>query len=224
MLFRSSFSFEESTPAGRDRIRVWADPVWGLASLLSSSFGRTGLCADITGPRGGGVIDNLPVEDVTTVGGPSPLESALSADRQQDFADSGLIALAARPVSDAAIVAAAPVVHRPGQPSDPDQAAVETAMSTLPYQMVATRIAMVMAHVASAIPPGESPESISRRCVDTLHVLFGKLGRVPEDAIDVRVEHDARRADRYAVGFQLQPARCGLGGLPRIQLVFGVRK
>lgn len=219
-----SFAFEESTSTGRDRTHVWANPVWGLASLLTASFARTGFCADITGPRGGGVIENLPVDDAKTAGGPSPLEVVLSADRQQDFADSGLIALACRPGSDAAIVAAAPVAHRPGQPSDPDQAAVQTAMNTLPYQMVATRIATVMAHVASEIPPGESSEAISRRCVDAVNVLCGKLGRVPGDAIDVRVEDDARRPDRYTVGFQLQPARCGLVGLPPIQLGFMVRK
>jgi type VI secretion system protein ImpC len=219
-----SFSFEESTPAGRDRFRVWANPVWGVATLLTASFVRTGFCADVTGPRGGGVIDNLPVEDEERAGGPIPLEVALSADRQQDFSDSGLIALASRPGSDAAIVAAAPVVHRPGQPSDPDQAAIEAAMSTLPYQMVATRIASVMARVASEILPGVSPESISRRCVDAVNVLCGKLGRVPGDAIDVRVEDDTRRPDRYTVGFQLQPARCGLAGLPPIQLGFSVRK
>jgi hypothetical protein len=148
----------------------------------------------------------------------------LSAGRQQDFADSGLIALASRPGSDAAIVTAAPMVHRPHQPADPKHAAIEVAMSTLPYQMAVTRIVTALARVASEIPAGELPESISRRCVEALHALFEKLGRVPDDAIDVRVEADAKHADRYTVGLQLHPSRCGLAGLPTIQLGFGVRK
>ena len=93
---------------------VFTSGAYVVAAVCARSQARVGWPTSITGARDG-VVGNLPVHTVTDHGHDAaiPLEVAPSEDAVKEAAKAGLTMLACAPNSDAAIVARAPVLHRP---------------------------------------------------------------------------------------------------------------
>ena len=90
---RLAFPFHETGDG------LWGDPVWAIGSLLVRSFSRTGWCGHITGVRGGGVLEDLPVRDFALPSGDVrqiPLESVFLRGREDDFYGAGFRRAAVR--------------------------------------------------------------------------------------------------------------------------------
>ena len=110
------FELKESVSGRHGRDYLWGTPVWAMGSLLTASFAGTGWCNDITGVRGGGGVENLPVYETDTHAGQQtriPLESLISEQMCLDLSENGIIVLTCRLNSDSAVVLYAPTTHRP---------------------------------------------------------------------------------------------------------------
>jgi type VI secretion system ImpC/EvpB family protein/type VI secretion system ImpB/VipA family protein len=193
-----------------DRSFLWGSPIWGLASLLTASFAKHSWCSEITGARGGGVIEDLPLREIEQRGGQFPLEALISEEHRIDLAASGILALTGRLNSDAVVIPAAPSVHLPERYPDPRETAQSAARAIFPYQLVAGRLSQVIGRVAGEIGEGKSPATIEKIFTEALMSYLSVSERVPSGAIEVQARESAERPDRYDVFITFRPDRAGL--------------
>ncbi len=135
---RTPFPFEEAGDG------LWGGVAWAVGSLLVRSFASTGWCGHITGVRGGGMIEDLPLRQVPV--GPGevrqiPLEAVFRKGGEDDFFEAGFLALQCAGDQDIAAVLDAPTVHRPERYPDPQDTRHSRQRAKLTYQLVAGRIA-----------------------------------------------------------------------------------
>jgi len=133
---------------------LWGDPVWLVASLVSRSFQRCGWPTNFTGSHEGR-LDDLPIHPVRApVSGRRiqiPLEALLPHELVNDLAYCGVTAVAGREDTDAGFVLHAPTLFRaPGS--------VQRIQVSLGYQMLASRIARVLAD----LKPTPGPDGVPR--------------------------------------------------------------
>ncbi|HYK91732.1 MAG TPA: type VI secretion system contractile sheath large subunit [Acidobacteriota bacterium] len=134
---RTPFAFEEAGDG------LWGSPAWAIGSLLVRSFSRSGWCGHITGMRGGGIIEDLPVRPFALAGGEVrqiPLEGTFRKSSEGDFYDAGFLALQCAGDQDVAVLLEAPMVHRPERYPDSRDTEYSRQRAKLVYQLVTGRI------------------------------------------------------------------------------------
>lgn len=201
------FEFRES--ARSDRSFVWGNPAWGLASLITASFAKTGWSSEITGARGGGMIEDLPLREAARRSGEKvhlPLEALISEAHWIDLAESGILALTCRLNTDAVVIPSAPSVHQPERYPDPRETALSAARATLPYQLVAGRLSQAIGRVAGEIGEGNSPSAIEKIFTKALTESLS----IDSDAIEVQARESEEKQERYDVLITFRPDRAGL--------------
>lgn len=102
-------------PAGPES-DVWLQPAWAIASLAAKSHARFEWPCGITGPRDGGLVENLPVREVSLPSGERiafPTEAFFSTETQRALGRIGLCALASQPNSDSAYLMSAATAYVP---------------------------------------------------------------------------------------------------------------
>lgn len=211
------FAFRE------ERSPLWGNAVWGLASLLTASFAKTGWCSEITGARGGGVIEDLPLWEIERGGEPgqSPLEAPISEEHRIDLAQSGLLALTVRLNSDAVVLPSAPSVHRAERYPDPRETALSAARAAFPYQLIAGRLSQVVGLVAGEIGEGKSPAVIETVFTEALASF---LSVSAPGAIEVQVKEGEEQPERYDLFITFRPDRAGLAISAPVGLSLSLRK
>jgi len=104
----------EAASAGEGE--VWLRPAYAIGALAVKSHARFGWPAGVTGTREGGLLENLPVRELTRSNGERvavPTEAFLSTETQRALARIGITALAAQPNSDSAYLATATTAYVP---------------------------------------------------------------------------------------------------------------
>ncbi|HET6370539.1 MAG TPA: type VI secretion system contractile sheath large subunit, partial [Nitrospiria bacterium] len=219
------FAYREEVRSDLDFL--WGNPVWGMASLLTSSFARTGWCAEISGVRGGGVIEDLPVRRIGTKGGERgevPLELLISEAHQSDLSKQGVIALACRLNTDAAWVISAPTAHLPERYPDAGETTASLIRSTLPFQMVAGRISHHVGRIAEEIGQGTSPEEVQAIFTAGLSAILADSGKVSPGAVEVKVGENDARPELLDISVLVRPDRAGLNLSAPVELNFSIRR
>jgi type VI secretion system protein ImpC len=216
------FDFRESIRS--ERLLLWGNPVWGLASLLTASFAKSGWCSEITGARGGGMIEDLPLREIERRGGQIPLEALISEEHRIDLEASGILALTCRLNSDAVMIPSVPSVHLPERYPDPRETALSAARAAFPYQLIAGRLSQVVGRVAGEIGEGKSPAAIETFFTKALTSSLSVSERLPPGAIEVRARESEERPDRYDVFITFRPDRAGLALSVPVGLRFSLRK
>lgn len=166
-----------------ERDDLFIGPALMLASLCASSFERTGWACAIAGPTHG-VIRDLPIRSLddrgTTVA--TPLEALVSEEAASEAAAAGVAVFASAANQDVAILAHAPVLHRPASTGG---GASPAASLCLVDQLFVARVAQAIVQLAAAIP-GDTPEAAAREVARvTLAELFADAPRKPE--VDVAI-------------------------------------
>ena len=106
------FRYDEDAPDAHSR--VWMSPVYAFAATAARAFADYGWPADIRGvetdQRGGGLVDELPLESFSTEPGViwarPPLEAVLTDHQERALVDAGFMPLAAIPWSQDAVFGA----------------------------------------------------------------------------------------------------------------------
>ncbi len=215
------FNFRESIRS--ERSFLWGNPVWGLASVLTASFAKTGWCSEITGARGGGMIEDLPLREIARRNGEKgqlPLEAPISEEHRIDLAANGILALTCRLNADAVVIPSVPSVHQPERYPDPKETALSAVRATFPYQLIAGRLSQAIGRVAGEIGEGKSPSAIEKVFTE---VLTSSLAISPE-GIEVQARESEEKPDRYDVFITFRPDRAGLGLSAPVGLSLSVRR
>ena len=112
---------------------------------MLEAFTLDGWCAAIVGPKGGGLVDDLPLHEFQTGEGDitfkSPTEVQLTDDRDLALNRLGFIPLVQRKHDRCAVFFGAPSCHDPGEYTTDAGNANAYLGSQLPYMMAASRFA-----------------------------------------------------------------------------------
>lgn len=223
------FEMKESVTGRDDIAYLWGNPVWAMGNLLTASFARTGWCNDITGLRGGGGVENLPVYEARTRSGQQaqiPLELLISEQMCLDLSDNGIIVLTCRLNSDTAVILNAPSAHRPERYPDPKETTVSALMSALPYQIFAGRLSQYVNRITSEIGGSQSPDAIENTFKKAITDFLAVSGRIShaQDAVVIIVKDSEERPGSYDISMTILPDRAGLFGLAPATLSFRIHR
>ncbi len=214
-----AFPFQESVSS--DDGYLWGNPIWVIGVALTGSFSRSGWCTNLVGPRSGGLVGDLPVRSVQFPGagdGVSPLACRLSEAQLQDLRRAGFLALMSPAQSDTAVILSAPSVFQPesyGDPTLTDQARLQ---ATLPYQLLAARIAHQVSQARGDIGSGGTQQSFQAELSRTLSHVFGLPPADSRQAIVVKEGEAVARAPHAPIEVTVYPDRLGLGNFPPVHL------
>jgi type VI secretion system ImpC/EvpB family protein/type VI secretion system ImpB/VipA family protein len=161
---------------------VWLDAGWGVASLVLESYRATGWPCRLLGPRGGGLVENLPVREVRAGeyegedGIAIPTEAFISTDTQKELARMGILALACAPNNDAAIVMSAPTAYVPPPKRTYDSATTEPEVRfdrvSLVDQLFVARLVSFLRAVCGQMPARSEPGEVKPVLEAALWELF----------------------------------------------------
>lgn len=220
-----TFAFEESISRGAGSY-LWGNPVWALASLLTGSVARIGWPSEISGIRGGGMLENLPVgiyASSSRDGDMIPLETLISEQMVADLAANGLWALTCRANTDVALILSAPTTHRPERYADAAATAESALRAALPYQLAATRIVQHVKQLYSEVVPGNTLEGIQSDFARALRGCFSSVGQLAADAVRVEVIASEEHPDSHDMVLHIHPGREVLGGRVAVELRIHIR-
>ena len=166
-----------------EREDLFIGPALLVASRCTSSFERTGWACAIAGPALG-VVRDLPVRSLddrgTTVA--TPLEALVSEEAAAEAAGAGVIVLASAANQDVALLAHAPMLHRPAAAGGGEAPAASLGLVD---QLFVARLAQAVIQLAAAIP-ADTPEAAAREVAQVaLAELFDGAPRKPE--VDVAI-------------------------------------
>ncbi|HEY6459874.1 MAG TPA: type VI secretion system contractile sheath large subunit, partial [Polyangiaceae bacterium] len=186
---------------------VFASGAYVVGALCARSHARLRWATSITGVRDGAVGD-LPVHTIRDRGVEAavPLEVVPSEEVVREVARAGLTLLTCAPNSDAAVLAKAPVLHRPGGGQGPSDA-------TLADQLFVGRFARAVQQVAAAIPAGTDASAAAEVARIALSEMFERAAP-PGPEIVAKVD-----AARGALNVTIRPRR--FAGVSMDELTLG---
>ncbi|MCE5318043.1 MAG: type VI secretion system contractile sheath large subunit [Parachlamydia sp.] len=140
----STLNFTEYTWGDDHSKYLWGNPAALFAKNLVRSFQSSGWCQYVRGPKGGGLINGLPVHTFNIRGEDEikiPVEMAIPDYRELEFANCGFIPLIYRKGSGEACFFSAQSVKKPKSFRDPKDSENAQMVCNLPYTYSVTRIA-----------------------------------------------------------------------------------
>lgn len=135
--------FTEITNGEREKY-LWGNSALLLARNLMRSFDQSGWCQYIRGPRGGGLVDGLPVDTFNIRGEDEiriPVEMAIQDYRELEFSRNGIMALVYRKGSGDATFFSAQAIKLPRDYKDPKDSENSQLVSNLSYTFSVSRVA-----------------------------------------------------------------------------------
>lgn len=221
-------SYPESADEKKGQGLLWGSGVWALGSCVTRSFAKEGWGHSISGIRGGGAVESLPLRAFEGRAGKVqqiPLETHFTETNAQDLGSAGLIALQSADNSDLAFFTYLPTVAAAKRFSNP-AATQEAAMhAILPYQLFASRMAQWLGRFLREAAGAGSTEQLQASLQSKLEGVLGTppaAGGLPRIRVEVS-DHDKNPA-LYQVCLEIQPAFKFFGLTPRIQLAIAVAK
>jgi len=199
---------------------VWGNPVWALSSMMTASFAKLGWATEIYGAKNG-VVENLPVREYTPKNGEKtniPLETFIPMQLGSDIVGNGIVPLMCRVNFDSAMVTLIPTAHNPAKYGDERVTEDSILRTTLPYQLLVSRIAQYIQIVQNQIVPGNSPRGIEEGFTDALIRFVSIKGNLAVDAVQVKVSQDKDRPNYYDIAVHIRPGREILNGRAYIEL------
>jgi type VI secretion system protein ImpC len=136
-------NFVEESSGSHDNYN-WGNAAFLLARNLHRSFTRSGWCQHIRGPKGGGIVQGLPVDTYDLRGQEEmlpPVEIVIPDYRELEFARSGFIPLIHRKNTGDATFFSTQAVKRPKKFKDPRDSENAQLVCNLAYTFSITRIA-----------------------------------------------------------------------------------
>ncbi len=216
-----SFGYQEAA-AGRTEDYVWGSGAFALAACMSRSFKENRWFNRITGERGGGVVDNLPLHSYRRDGVQEmacPTEIHLSDHQEKTLAGLGFATLTMYKGKNYALFLAANSAYKvthDGQGDKADAVKANLALgSALPYTLIVTRVAhylkgMMRSYLGMQVPDKGTLHKavndwIKGYCLRNEHPDFRDVLVRPLKDAAVTVEDWPGRPGYYKVGVTIKP-------------------
>lgn len=145
------FNFKEDTKGDDNTKYLWGNAAALFAQNLSKSFQSSGWCQYLRGPKGGGMVQGLPVHTFNIRGEDEikiPVEMTIPDYRELQFANCGFIPLIYRKGTGDACFFSAQSLKRPKKFKDPKDSENAQLVCNLPYTFSITRIAHYVKSIA----------------------------------------------------------------------------
>lgn len=191
---------------------VWLAPAYALGALVLTSFKDTGWPCRLYGGKGGGIVENLPVQHVKgeyegEEGIAIPTEVFLSTDTQRELSKSGVLVLASAPNSDAVYVMSAPTAYVTPPKRTYDSATTEPEVRldrvSLGDQLFVGRVVQFLRALCSKLPPSSDPAEVGPVVEGALWALFENAAPA---SIELKVKASSH-SDGTVVDVTLRPRR-----------------
>ena len=140
-----AFNYEEHVDGSDHSKYLWMNAAYALASRMTNSFSKYGMCVAMRGVEGGGLVEGLPVHNFYTDEGDvamkCPTEVPITDRREKELADLGFVPLVHCKGTDYAAFFSVQSCQKP-KVYDTDSANANARLSTqLPYIMAVSRFA-----------------------------------------------------------------------------------
>ena len=140
-----AFNYEEHVDGTDHSKYLWMNAAYALASRMTNSFSRYGMCVAMRGVEGGGLVEGLPVHNFYTDEGDvamkCPTEAPITDRREKELADLGFVPLVHCKGTDYAAFFSVQSAQKP-KLYDLDSANANARLSTqIPYIMAVSRFA-----------------------------------------------------------------------------------
>lgn len=217
----STLNFTEYTWGDDHSKYLWGNPAALFAKNLVRSFQSSGWCQYVRGPKGGGLINGLPVHTFNIRGEDEikiPVEMAIPDYRELEFANCGFIPLIYRKGSGEACFFSAQSVKKPKKFRDPKDSENAQMVCNLPYTYSVTRIAhyvksIVRDNIGSSADANYIKRILNNWISDyvttTVNPDDRTLRRFPFKAANIEVKETPGRIGWY---------NCKINVLPHIQM------
>ena len=146
-----TFNFTEYTWGDKDDKYLWGNSAALFAQNLMKSFETSGWCQYVRGPKGGGLVQGLPVHTFNIRGEDEikvPVEMTIPDFRELEFANCGFIPLIYKKGTGDACFFSAQSLKRPKKFVDPKDSENAQMVCNLPYTFSITRIAHYVKSIA----------------------------------------------------------------------------
>jgi len=215
-----SFNYQENV-RGDHEDYLWVNASFAFATKLSDSFANWRWCANITGPRSGGSVEDLPLHLFEEMGEKTtkiPTEIMVTDRREFELAEEGFIPLVFRKGADNACFFSANSCQKPkyfGQSKEGKENETNYKLGTqLPYNFMVSRLAhylkvMQRENLGSWQTKEKMQDELStwiRQYVnDTDTPMPNTVGRRPFRRAAIEVEDVAGDPGWYKVSMKLMP-------------------
>jgi type VI secretion system protein ImpC len=140
-----AFNYEEAVDGSDHSKYLWMNASYALASRMTNSFSKYGMCVAMRGVEGGGLVEGLPVHNFYTDDGDvamkCPTEVPITDRREKELADLGFVPLVHCKGTDYAAFFSVQSAQKP-KLYDLDSANANARLSTqIPYIMAVSRFA-----------------------------------------------------------------------------------
>ena len=140
-----AFNYEEHVDGSDHSKYLWMNAAYALASRMTNSFSKYGMCVAMRGVEGGGLVEGLPVHNFYTDEGDvamkCPTEVPITDRREKELADLGFVPLVHCKGTDYAAFFSVQSGQKP-RLYDTDSANANARLSTqIPYIMAVSRFA-----------------------------------------------------------------------------------
>lgn len=205
---RGALAVDEGTPEARDFL--WGSAVWAVGALVAGSFQRVGWPTEITG-NDDGALEDLPMRELSDRAGRTlqlSVEAFLPDELCADLARAGIITLCAPLQGDRAVVFRAPMLHRPAYSQNEAKARAARRMSTLPYQLLASRVADLLGRNKARLTGGASPQAAGQALQAFLQGIVAGTGPGAASKVELRQGDDGT----LLADLELRTGRNVMGG------------
>jgi type VI secretion system protein ImpC len=140
-----AFNYEEHVDGTDHSKYLWMNAAYALATRMTNSFSKYGMCVAMRGVEGGGLVEGLPVHNFYTDEGDvamkCPTEVPITDRREKELADLGFVPLVHCKGTDYAAFFSVQSAQKP-KLYDTDSANANARLSTqIPYMMAVARFA-----------------------------------------------------------------------------------
>jgi len=190
---------------------LWGNPGWAVALLVARSMANAHWPTQITGMQHGQItgLDVLAYRDRSGNEVAIPLHALLSVDNADDLAQFGFATLTCQPNRDAAYLLHAPTLRTPqNYPGHAAQAAQD--LTSLPYQLLASRVTALLGAHHDLLLDGGNPEHIAENAQKIIDSMLADTG--PGARTQVSVHPDRDHPDHHLLDLELHTGRDILNG------------
>jgi len=199
---------------------LWGNGIWVVACLITNSFTDCTWPTEITGHQHG-QVENMDLYELVHSDGPTvqiPLAVRLDEQQADDLVRYGFIPLTCQANRDSIYVLQAPTLHQATHYDKYQMTLIDRKMTSLPYQLLVSRIAQILVKEKDKILVGDDSQAILINVKRYLTSLLSSTG--PGYRVDAEIK-PSEDSDQQQLYLSLHTGRQVMNEVD-VQLVLGI--